>query len=225
MPHYPNYPTQPSGGELPSMYSDVNRASDLRYSSGTAPFYQSQIDAAHGRHLAGVGEVQDEGVQPAWADNELRLMAEADDVQGDGIFDPPGKGPNINPDAGVFANRASIPGYWARERMYAKSEVRDITTGRPIVPVNGGAVSMDSAAQIAFLERGMYEPPTPIVGARGTHSTPLVNTANVRQQAMPIQGLGQSELSRWQLFAVLGVVGLAAGAAYASFTPKRRRSS
>lgn len=231
MPHYPVYPMQPSSGELPSMFSSVNRASDLRYTSSTAPHYRAMIDRAHGRHLAGLGEVQDEKVEQGWAANELAVLSELDDVQGNGIFDPPGTGPNIYPDAGILAQRASIPGYWARERMFAPSEVVDVTTGRPIIPVNSGAVAFDSAAQVAFIEKGMYEPPRPVVGAASARQTPLISTVNVRQDLEPITGgqfagLGQEGgLSRWQWLGIVGLVGLAAGGAYATLRSARRKRS
>jgi hypothetical protein len=225
VPNYPVYPMQPSSGELPSMFSSVNRASDLRYTGSTAPHYRAMADRAHGRHLAGIGEVQDEKVNQGWAVNELAVMAEMDDVQGNGIFDPPGTGPNLYPDAGIMAQRASIPGYWARERMFAPSEVVDITTGRPIIPVNAGAVSMDSAAQVAFIEKGMFTPPQPVVGASSARQTPLVSTVNVRQSPEAIHGLGQEAegLSRWQWLGIVGLVSLAAGGAYASFRKGKRR--
>lgn len=194
-PQYPHYPPQPYTGTLPSM--KAVGPSDLRYSSGTASYYQNQIDASHGRRLAGLGaSVQDEKAEPGWALNELRLMQEQDDVQNDGIFDPPGgKGPehgkNIYPDAGVFAGRFDLPGYLARERLYAPSQVIDATTGRPVVYVNGGAVSMDTAAQVAFIERGMYAPPKPVMTAEAMRRMPSKSTVNVRQNPEPIGGPGR----------------------------------
>jgi len=225
MPKYPSYPTQPFTGNPPSMWSNVNRASDLTYSSSTAPHYQSKIDAAHGRRLAGLGaEVQDEKAEHGWSSNELAVMAEMDDVQNDGIFDPPGTRPNIYPDAGVLAARFDIPGYLARERMYAKSEVVDVTTGRPIVYVNGGAVSMDSAAQIAFLERGMYAPPAPVIGASATRRMPSESTVNVRVNPQPIgQDAPAAGMPAWQVLALTAGVGLGLGALYQVLSAKKRK--
>lgn len=228
MPKYPSYPTQPFTGNLPSMWSNVNRASDLTYTSSTAPHYQSKIDAAHGRRLAGLGaEVQDEAVEHGWAANELNVMAEMDDVQNDGIFDPPGTRPNIYPDAGILAARFDLPGYLARERMYAKSEVVDVTTGRPVIYVNGGAVSMDSAAQIAFIERGMYGPSQPVIGAARARGMPSVSTVNVRQNPEPIRGMGQEAppagMSAWQVLALTGAVGLGLGALYQVFVGGKKK--
>lgn len=170
------------------MWSPLNRASDLRYTSGTAPYYEQRIMAAHGRLLAGLGEVQDEAAQPGYALNELNLLAEQDDVQANGIFDPPGDPnvPNIYPDGGVLAARYSLPGYLARERMFAPSEVRDVTTGRPIIPVPASAVPFDTNAQVAFIERNMYGQPRPVVEASTAHPTAFESTVNVRQNPVPI---------------------------------------
>lgn len=227
MSKYPSYPTQPFTGNLPSMWSNVNRASDLTYTSSTAPHYQSKIDAAHGRRLAGVGsaEVQDEQSEQGWAANELAVMAEMDDVQNDGIFDPPGTRPNIYPDAGILAARFDIPGYLARERMYAKSEVIDSTTGRPVVYVNGGAVSMDSAAQIAFIERGMYAPSQPVIGAaraRGMEPRSIVNV-RVHPQAIG-QDAPAAGMPVWQVLALTAGVGLGLGALYQVLAGKKKKA-
>lgn len=249
-PRYPVHPTQPFTGRLPNMY-EVG-PSDFRYSSDTAPAFQQHADRLHGRHLAGTDvEVEDEDAQPGWALNELKLYAEMDDVQANGIFDPPGTRPNIYPDAGVLAARFGIPGYLARERMFAESEVIDSTTGRPVVYVNSGAVSMDSAAQIAFLERGAYGPSDPVIGASRSRGAPFRSITNVRQHpigigpaehrqpnraypvenaitapypkippgsgAEPVQGLGDLIPSGSAIPAllVLGLIGIAAGGAYA----------
>lgn len=190
MPNYPNYPSQPFTGQLPGMIA--MGPADLRASSSTAPRYAAKIDQQYGRHLAGVGEVQDEQAEAdGWATNELEYLQEMDDVQGSGIFDAPGTDPNIYPDAGVLADRYSLPGYLARERMYQKSEVSDVTTGRPVVYVNGGAVSMDSAAQVAFLERDLYNPPSPVLSDQDVHNLPSVSMVNVQTPRRAVRGLGQ----------------------------------
>lgn len=213
MPRYPNYPSQPRDGALPRMH-EVG-PSDLRYSSGTAPHYAQLIDQRYGRNLAGSDvEVQDEGSEQGWAINELNLMAEQDDVQGAGVFDPPGTKGNIHPDAGVFSGRYGIPGYLARERMYAESEVKDVTTGRPVVYVNGGAVAMDDAAQVAFLERGAYAPPQPILNNVDGQGMGFRSTVNVMQSPLPIGYFGADDApwSAGKMLLVTGLAGLAAGA-------------
>lgn len=183
MTHFPVYPTQPFTGQPPSMWSDVNRASDTRYSSSTAPYYQAKIDAAHGRHLAGSDEdVQDEQSNSGYALNELRLMAEMDDIQGNGVFDNPEvTEPNIHPDAGIFQVRFSLPGYLARERMFAPSEVRDVTTGRPIIPVPNSPVAFDTNEQVAYIERGLHQPFGPVVSETSRGDMPYESIVNVVQ--------------------------------------------
>ena len=150
MPSYPNYPSQPYTGDLPSMV-EVG-PSDTRYTSNLAPHYEAPFDRRYGRRLAGLGiDVSDESADPGWAKNELEVYAEMDDVQGNGVFDPPGTHPNIHPDAGIMAARYSLPGYHAREVPFSKTEVVDATTGRRVIAVPSGAVSLDSAAQIAYI--------------------------------------------------------------------------
>lgn len=218
---YPHHYPQPTGGRLGPPGSP-----DLRPGQGPSPFYQAQIDQQYGRRLAGIGEVQDEAAQPAWAANELEYMAEMDDVQGNGVFDPPGAHPNIHPSAGVFAARYSLPGYDARERPFSMSEVRDVTTGRPIRVVPGGAVAMDSAAQIAFIEGGLYDPPQPIINDVTAANTPDVSTVNVFQNPEPI---GQDEtappassnLKRTLL--ITAGVGLALGLGWAVYNNSQGR--
>jgi len=158
---YPIYPSTIVNGNLPTM--PEMGPPDLRPTSSTAGYYQERLDSMFGRHLAGAEKPVGDDREPAYALNELRLAAEMDDVNGSGIFDPPGTKPNNYPDAGVFAMSWGMPGYLQREKMYAPSEVVDGTTGRPVIYVNGGAVSLDSAAQIAVIESGRYAPPRPVV--------------------------------------------------------------
>jgi len=177
------------------------------------------------RPLAGTGiEVQDEKTDQGWAANELAVYAEKDDVQGDGIFDPPGTEPNIYPDAGVFAQRYDLPGYLARERMYQSSEVVDATTGRPVIYVNGGAVSMDSAAQVAFIERNLYGPIEPVVRRQRATAPPYKSTWNARQNPVPIStsGLGAEPWSGTKLLLATAAAGAALGGLYAMLRKKGR---
>jgi hypothetical protein len=217
-PRYPNYPSQPFTGDLPSM-AEVG-PSDLRYSSGTAPVFQTQLDRAHGRWLAGPGNtaVQDENSVPASAVNELALLSEADDVRGNGVFDPQGTEREIHPDAGIFATHYDFPGYLARERTYAKSEVLDATTGRPVVFVNSGAVSMDSAAQVAYLEKDQYGTPTPLIRDEGVHRMPPQSTVNVRVRP---DAIGAIDWTPWKWIGASAALGLAVGAVVAMFKKKK----
>ena len=198
MPKYPTYPSQPNSGNLPSMFA--MGPPDLRASSSTAPYYQGHLNRRHGRHLAGLGSTE---MEPAYAYNELAVMAEMDDIQGNGIFDPYGAQKNVHPGAGVFAVNYSLPGMHARERPFGFSEERDITTGRPIRAVPSGAVANDSSAQIAFLEKGLYPRPTPMIGL-AKQMTPYEETWNVMQNPAPV-GSDESRKPGMAVLALLGV--------------------
>ncbi len=224
--HYPSYPSQPFTGDL--LTGKQGGPPDARFTSLTAPVFQAAIDRRYGRQLAGdtVQDAATESPDNAWAVNELAALRELDDVQGDGIFDPPGTHPNVYPDAGVLAARFSMPGYHVREVPFQFSEVRDATTGRPIIPVPNGAVSLDTPAKIAQLERYQYDPPQPVVWSNRGGVVLDRSTANVAQNPEAVHGLG-----RWGVGVdaptppvpsdtgrkVMGViaVGLAAGALWA----------
>jgi len=216
-PGYPSYPTQPAGGDLPTMVE--MGPPDMRATSHTAPAYQALIDRRYGRMLAGTDiDVQDEGTDQAWASNELALLAEGDDVQANGIFDPPGSSPNIYPDAGVFAGRFSLPGYHARERPWSQSEVRDATTGRPIVAVPSGAVAIDSVAEIAHIEQGLYQQPKQILNYLQSAPMQKRSIANWMQNPIAIGADAVAvppKMTGLQMLGVTVAVGLAAGAVYA----------
>ncbi len=222
---YPFYPSQPFTGT--PLTGKQGGPPDARFTSLTAPEYQAPIDRRYGRALAGDTSVQaKESPDNAWAVNELEALRQLDDVQGDGIFDPPGTHPNIYPDAGVLAARYALPGYHVREVPFKFSEVRDATTGHPIIPVPNGAVSIDTPAKLAQLERFQYAPAQPIVWSNRGGQVSSQSTANVVQNPEAVNGLG-----RWlgdaappvpsttgkTIMAVVGV-GLAAGALYALLT-------
>lgn len=230
MSRYPTYPSQPFTGSLPGVVAAG--PPDLLASSSTGPYYQARIDRMYGRHLAGFGEVQDEAAEPEFALNELRLASQMDDTVGNGVFDSPGTKPNRYPDAGIFAGRWGLPGYIDREVSYQVSEVIDATTGRNVVYVPSGAVPLDSAAQIAYLEKGLYAPPTPPMLARETHplrSSPTWDTMQVpqavtkrREKAAKTTGVSGLPLglSYNTAAVVLGLVGLAGTVAY--FTMRKK---
>lgn len=235
MPSYPTYPSQPFTGNPPSMWSDVNRASDTRYSSSTAPFYQARIDKAHGRHLAGSDEeVQDEQANDGYALNELRLMAEMDDVQGNGVFDNPEvTPPNIHPDAGIFQVRFSLPGYSARERMFMPSEVRDVTTGRPIIPVPNSPIAFDTNEQVAYIERGLHQPFGPVVEQTSRGDMPYESIVNVVQNPEQIKvgvpratnGFGQAPGDGKRTALLVGGAAVAAGVLWFALKGKKKMTS
>ena len=229
---YPRYPSQPFTGDLISMY-DAG-ASDARYTSGTSAAYAAPFDRRYGRRLAGSDvEVEDESADPGYASNELDLLAEMDDIQANGIFDPPGTHPNIHPDAGVFAARYSLPGYHAREVPFSVTEVRDATTGRQVVAVPSGAVSLDSAAQIAFIEQGLYKTPENVVRWQQAQPMPFQSIADWTQNPQSIgpgatSGFGATAtatatMSTGQIVAMTLAVGAAGGVLYALLSKKKGR--
>lgn len=187
MSRYPVYPSVIMSGDLPSQ---VNMGPfDLYPSGSTGRSYQRRFDHMYGRHLAGLAGAEKpvgSDVEPAYALNELRLMTEMDDASGNGVFDPPGTRPNIYPDSGIMSSAYSIPGYLARERMYAPSEVVDANTGRPVTYVNGGTVSMDSTAEIAFMEAGAYPKPEAYLDMFSEENMQSESTVNVAQHAVPV---------------------------------------
>lgn len=73
--------------------------------------------------------------------NELDVLSQADDVRGNGVFDPNGSHGNIHPDEGIFQDHQSIPGYMDRDQFYTPSEVFDIPGGGNVMYVPGGATS------------------------------------------------------------------------------------
>jgi hypothetical protein len=194
-PNYPRYPSQPNTGNLPTMLQIG--PPDLRATSTTAPVYNRRLLRAHGRTLAGTDNtvVQDEkNGQDGWAFNELRLLAEMDDIQGNGIFDPPGAQKNLNEDAGVFAQNFNLPGMHAREWPFGFSEEVDVTTGRRVRAVPSGAVANDSAAQIAFIERGLYEPPVPLLkSAMETSRVKRAGIYNVMQNPVSLSATADDQ--------------------------------
>lgn len=223
MPRYPSYPSQPFTGDL--LTGKQGGPPDARFTSITAPAYQGAIDRRYGRQLAG-DDMQDPTQSPdnAFAVNELAMLRELDDVQGDGIFDPPGTHPNIYPDAGSLAARYALPGYHVREIPFKYSEVRDATTGRPIIPVPNGAVSLDTPAKMAQLEKFQYAPPQPVVWSNRGGQVRDQSIVNWAQNPEPVQGIGRwgvgvdappVEPSAGKTVIAVLTLGLAAGALYA----------
>ena len=243
MRSYPVYPSTIMSGDLPSQ---MNMGPwDLYPSGGVGTAYQRRLDMMYGRHLAGAEKSLGSDDEPAYALNELRLMNEMDDVNGNGVFDPAGTRPNVYPDSGIMASSYAIPGYLHRDRMYEPSEVIDANTGRPVTYVNGGTVSMDSTAEIAFMEGGAYRAPRPYLDMFSEQNMQGRSTVNVAQNPIPVRvpgppsvqaqpplmlppgaanagaAAGLGELGPAGKFLVAaGVVGLGAGVVYALMRPK-----
>lgn len=104
--------------------------------SGMNPYWSNRNAMPYGRNLRGLGLVPDTlNYGDTWSghDPAVRTAAQDDDVAGNGIFDGAGAPPTAHAGTGVFASNFSLPGYVYREQPTEPSEVRDTTTGLPIV--------------------------------------------------------------------------------------------
>ncbi len=218
-PPYPVYSRTPYTGDLPPPSAlgppDTRPSSTIPHPlRATNPAY-SVYAGAHGRHLAGLNGVQmhsaDEGIKDY--PNELDVLQIADDVVGNGMFDPPGSHGNVHPDYGVFADHESLPGYIARDQFYTPSEVIDATTGSPVMYVPSGAVSIDHAQQQAFKDRLLWQLP-PGVNPYATRDVFQMSTVTPHEAAWPV---GQAEeppeekASPLNMFLIAGIAGLSIG--------------
>lgn len=211
--------------------------------------------AQRGRMVAGVGTVQsnassadgsgvryatlaDSGRAQGMAKDypeELDRLQKLEDVQGNGIFDPHGSHGNINPDDGVFQDRANLPGYLAREKMFAPSEVLDVTTGQPVVYVPGTPFMLDPRTPEALAELELYEPGWPGTGGRdvGDRSTVMPPDdswavtgvgSTARRRRRPTRGAETDEPAPAGNMAFMGAAaGVAIGLFAALAWPKRKK--
>jgi hypothetical protein len=182
--------------------------------------------------LAGLNgdEVQmqsaDEGIKDY--PNELDVLQVADDVVGNGMFDPAGSHGNVHPDYGVFADHESLPGYVARDQFYAPSEVIDATTNSPVMYVPSGAVAIDDAQRQAFNDRLLWQLP-PGVNPHAPRDVPRRSTVTPHEPAWPVgQDTGplpsesQDESgSPLNMFLMAGIAGLSIGLVAALVTGKK----
>jgi hypothetical protein len=114
------------------------------FPSGNNLHYLKRSAMPYGRQLRGLGLLPD---TPAYGDTwsggdpAVAGAAQADDVAGNGIFDGSGAPPTAHAGSGVFESRFSLPGYLYREQPTQPSEIRDTTTGMPVVyqPDAGGS--------------------------------------------------------------------------------------
>lgn len=214
---YPVSVTQPYSGD-PFPY-DQGPPDALPSASYVEPYLMTK-----GRYLGGIGH--DPGAQRApmlpgnapTADgpdhrdypNELEMLAHMDDVQGNGVFDPPGAHPNIHPDSGVFGDRESLPGYIAREESFVPSEVLDITSGNRVMYIPGNSFMLDPRTDQTLAARSLYLPGMPRTGGEPLRHRSIVIP---NDGAWPV---GASEVpaepaSSGQMFAMAAFAGLAIG--------------
>lgn len=217
-PPYPVYDSTPIfGGSLPTI--DEIGPPDTR-PSALNPYYD-QYRGARGRNIAGLGDnnmTADVGIQNY--PNELDSLAEADDVQGNGVFDPAGTQGNLHPDYGVFADHMNMPGYLVRDQFYQPSQVIDGTTGNPVMYVPGGAVAIDQSQLDTVRERQLLWELPPGVSPQGvTHPEESAGGGDwiPQEYATPIHGLGAeapaegTQKSKLGLVAGFAVAGVAIG--------------
>ena len=219
-PPYPVIRSERFSGNLPA--PPINTP-DLR-PWGLNPAY-TQYAGARGRHLSGVDMTNAEPIKD-YA-NELDVLQHADDVQGNGVFDPPGSHGNVHPDEGIFADNLSLPGYVARDRFYTPSEVRDATTDQPVMYVPGGAVAIDDAQRQAFYDKAMWELP-PGVNPWPMQSPEAQSTVIPSEATWPV---GQAETtpggerepaSVGKMFVISAVAGLSLGMLLAIVIPAKK---
>ena len=201
-PPYPSYPSTRITGCLPP--APINTENTRPWARN--PFY-TQYAGARGRQLSGVD--MDHAEPTRDYANELDTLQVADDVVGNGVFDPAGSAGNVHRDAGVFADHQGLPGYLARERFYQESEVLDVTTGLPVVYVPGGAVPVDEAQVRALQMRRLWELP-PTTAARGNRLG-FEPTVIPREASWPLGAVEEGSASLTKMFIVSSVAGLSLG--------------
>ncbi|SRR6185295_8902798 len=229
-PNYPLYESQPMfGGALPTI--DEIGPPDMR-PSGLNPYYD-MYRGAHGRNFAGLGG-NTMSADPGIRDypNELNMLAEADDVQGNGVFDPHGSQGNVHVDQGVFADHENLPGYIVKDQYYAPSSVIDATTGNPVMYVPGGAVPIDQNQLDTYRERQLLWELQPGLSPESLPEPPDGETWIPHEYSWPVSGIGAdpppgadpaslpSSGSKVPLIASLGIVGVAVGIFVATLMKK-----
>jgi hypothetical protein len=156
--------------------------------------------------------------------NELDILQQADDVVGNGIFDPHGSHGNIHPDQGVFADHQSLPGYVDREQFYAPSEVQDATTDAQVMYVPGGAVGIDEAQKHAYQDRLLWSLPpgiNPLAMTEAPYTEQVVpNEASWAVGQAAVDQSSSSNLTKY--FVITAIAGLSVGMFLALVTSKKR---
>lgn len=208
---YPAHPSQPYTG------------SPFPYDQGPPDALPSQLNprlygpTGRGRNLAGLGD--DEPIPARMnADgkyqdypNELDALQVVDDVDGNGIFDPHGTHGNIHPDAGIFSDAASLPGYLARERFFAPSEVIDVTTGQPVMFVPGNAFMLDPRTDDMLSAAALYNPGLPETGGEQTRLRSTVEPDEASWAVGEAPPEPYAPASKANMFLVAAIAGLAIG--------------
>lgn len=144
--------------KAPSAWPSTVETDMLPYLGQLNPVHENRLMFQRGRMLSGLGsnEVPDTStvdptpdllpIGPADSDlmdsaaGEIQMCEEEDDVVGSsGIFDPPARASNINPDMGVFSANYNVPGFISREELFkANKSIVDSPNGGGVAFVAGG---------------------------------------------------------------------------------------
>lgn len=215
-PPYPAYALTRFDGNLPG--TTAHQPRDLG-PFGYNPYYD-QYPGTRSQVMSGVGATMKFESQQTSADegikdypNELDVLSAADDTVGNGLFDPSGSHGNVHPDYGVFADHQALPGYIAREQFYARSEVKDLTTGDDVMFVPAGAVQIDPQQRQALFETLQWTLPKGVSLAYDPMDLMSEMDVVPREGAWPV---GQAEGDdgsgfSWTPFAMAACAGVAIG--------------
>lgn len=151
---------------------------------------------------------------------ELERLSRMDDTSGNGIFDAYNSYPNINEDAGVFADQASMPGYLMREKFFdGNGEVIDVNTGRPVVYIPGTSFQIDARLPGMLDAERLYIPGWP--GTENAQPVHQRSTVVPDGAAWPLHSLSEDVATpppgekktagKAEMFVMAGVAGLAIG--------------
>ena len=147
--------------------------------------------------------------------NELDSLAQAEDVVGNGVFDPNDTHGNIHPDAGVFQDHQNLPGYVARDHFYELSEVKDLTRpdGR-VMYVPGGAVSLQQGQQHTLTETAEYWKLPPGMNPITPDGVSMESIVDAPTASRPVGQIDPEKKTDYTPYYIAAGVGLAAGLLY-----------
>jgi len=117
---------------------------DLELTGELNPVDKGRMALQNGQYLSGVDAMVQPSENIVERDEHAEIfdMERQDDVLGSGVFDPYHRGGTANRNTGVFASKASLPGYLAREVPFTVSrEVTDLTDGAAVVTVPAGGMA------------------------------------------------------------------------------------
>ena len=220
IPQYPVYNESAFG------FQRQTWAPDMR-PSGLGPGY-SVYASTFGRNLAGVGDNMEgsfsgssEGIEVY--PNEVEALSVADDVVGNGVFDPNGSHGNVHPDAGVFQDHASLPGYVARDRFFERSEVKDLTQpDAEVVYVPGGAVSFQQGQQQTYAQNQLLWELPRNMNPFPMENLPSESIVNAPTATNPVGQTPESSENPHKWYYVAAGVGVVAGISWVLFFKNKK---